>query len=502
MTSATPALSARRRILAFIAIPLLALVALAGWAYSSPVGSSPDDDFHLVSIWCGAAADPEFCAPGAAESERLVSPDLFSSAYCFVAGPGVSADCQRFLPDQGEVLRPTERGNFEQLYPPVYYFAMSAFAGHDIQISVLTIRIVNSVLFVGLVTLLCFLLPARRRPTLVAAIAVTVVPLGMFLIPSTNPSSWAILSASTLWIALLGYYESRGWRRIALGAVAVLALVVGAGARADSAIYAGVAIVAVVVLCASRTRDFLLASILPAVLGVVALALFLSAGQSSAASTGLVDNTQPVYNNYTLLIGNLLELPWLLTGPFGTWKLGWLDTLLPAFVPFAAVAALGVALLAGIADRGRRKTIVALFVLVLVVLVPFYLLYSSDAIVGTQVQPRYVLPLIILLVGIVLLRVAETPVPTPRWQAWFVAAALTLANSVALHTNLRRYTTGVDAIGGNLDNGPEWWWTLPVSPMGVWAIGTLALGATLFWLASLWNSRATRPVPAPIGATV
>ena len=33
-------------------VPLLAILALACWALASPVGSSPDDNFHLASIWC------------------------------------------------------------------------------------------------------------------------------------------------------------------------------------------------------------------------------------------------------------------------------------------------------------------------------------------------------------------------------------------------------------------------------------------------------------------
>ncbi|MGA1784996.1 MAG: hypothetical protein ACO39R_06415, partial [Pontimonas sp.] len=36
---------------------VLGLVGLGGWALSSPVGSDPDSDFHLASIWC-TTADP------------------------------------------------------------------------------------------------------------------------------------------------------------------------------------------------------------------------------------------------------------------------------------------------------------------------------------------------------------------------------------------------------------------------------------------------------------
>ena len=35
-----------------VALPLALLVVFGSWAVTSPVGASPDDDYHLSSIWC------------------------------------------------------------------------------------------------------------------------------------------------------------------------------------------------------------------------------------------------------------------------------------------------------------------------------------------------------------------------------------------------------------------------------------------------------------------
>ncbi|WP_369124737.1 hypothetical protein, partial [Glaciimonas sp. Cout2] len=59
---------------------------------------------------------------------------------------------------------------------------MGAFAGQDIPLSVILMRVFNAVLFVGITTALYFLLPFRRRPILAWSLAITLVPLGMFLI--------------------------------------------------------------------------------------------------------------------------------------------------------------------------------------------------------------------------------------------------------------------------------------------------------------------------------
>ena len=69
-----------------------------------------------------------------------------------------------------------------------------------------------------------------------------------------------------------------------------------------------------------------------------------------------------------------------------------------------------------------------------------------------------------------------------------VGGALIVANAVALHTNIRRYISGLDVVDWNLNHHVEWWWDIPVSPMVIWAIGSLAFaGATIIVL--LWLHR-------------
>jgi hypothetical protein len=82
--------------------------------------------------------------------------------------------------------------------------------------------------------------------------------------------------------------------------------------------------------------------------------------------------------------------------------------------------------------------------------------------------------MIIILVGISLLRVDQRARTLNPLQRGVVGAALIVAQSVALHTNLRRYITGNDQYGFNLNVDKEWWWNTPIPPMMVWAVGSLA----------------------------
>ncbi|NDB42420.1 MAG: hypothetical protein EB035_05530, partial [Actinobacteria bacterium] len=72
----------------------------------------------------------------------------------------------------------------------------------------------------------------------------------------------------------------------------------------------------------------------------------------------------------------------------------------------------------------------------------------------------------------------ERPLITSKTVSRILICSLTLGNSIALHQTMRRYITGVDVIGWNLNQDAEWWWTVGPSPMTIWLLGTVAFGVT------------------------
>jgi hypothetical protein len=152
-------------------------------------------------------------------------------------------------------------------------------------------------------------------------------------------------------------------------------------------------------------------------------------------------------------------------------------------VPLAAIAAFVAVGVTGLGRKDVRGTIAVLVTAAVLWALPVYVLQAGDDIVGEQVQPRYLLPLIVLLGGLLVLVPAGRPaLSLARLPAYTVAAALAGVNLVALHMNIRRYVTGVDGAGPNLDAGSEWWWALPVGPSAVWIIGAMAYAALVFLL--------------------
>ncbi len=470
------ALRMSRRVIALAGVPVALFIALAAWALASPVGSSPDDDYHLASIWCAGGAEPGLCDQGRTDDQRLV-PEIFGESTCFRFKPDVSAACQD---DTSTQLVSTKRGNFSGDYPPVYYATMHLFASTHIAESVIVMRLVNAALFVGATTALFFMLAPGRRGALVWGSLVTLVPLGVFLIPSQNPSSWAVIAAATLWVALVGYWQAPSTRlRIGFGAFATLLTVMASGARADAATYSAMTVVVTTIIAAPRSRSSIQRAILPVILIFIAAALFLAAGDSAIITRDAATSDRSVSAIVMLIIFNLVDMPALWAGALGTRGLGWLDTSMPSTVWFSMIGVLLAIVLVGLRSLNRRKSAALVIVFVTLIAVPLYILVSEGIFVGAGVQPRYVYPLMIVLVGVVTFGFRRSDLGMTRVQLWVVGVAIVVANAVALHTNLRRYITGDDVKSVNLNGGREWWWNLPVSPNMVWAVGALSFAAAV-----------------------
>ena len=475
--------------------PALVMIALLAWVFASPMGSSPDDDFHLASIWCANGARTDLCQPGPTAKSRIV-PAAVHEAPCFAEDPDKSAGCQ--LKEFSFNPKPTvttTRVNTGNQYPPVFYAVMNLFAGPNILVSVVLMRIFTALLFVALTTALFVLLPAARRQTLVLMWMITTVPLGIFLLTSNNPSSWAVIGIGSAWIALLGYFETVGRRKIALGALFALSVVMAAGARGDAAAYAVVAIGAVGILKFAWTKRFWLEALLPIVMVIVSAVFFLISRQTASGESGFGGNggaptvggtgaAEQTLHGFGLFAYDLLNAPSLWAGVFGGWPLGWLDTPMPAVVSLGAVAVFVAVGFVGFRQLGWRKAVVLALTALVLWLLPVYVLVQGGDTVGNAVQPRYLLPLIVLAGGILLLASRGRQYVFGRGQIVLVVVVLAVVNLIALELVIRRFVTGNGELGLNLDTGDKWWWgSFPFSPNVVWILGSLAFAAALVVLA-------------------
>ncbi len=491
-------------------VPALAGLGLtlmgSAWALSSPVGSSPDDDYHLASIWCAWGAS-ESCLVENSEAfpddprYSIFSVPKSLDFQCFVETAPASAIC---LEDQedGWIRGRVNRGEGSN-YPPGFYLAMRAFAGSNVEVSVVAMRIFNS-LIAGL---LLFAALVIVRPALRRAVALTwlvgVIPFGIWFIASTNPSSWAIISGGLFWAFFGNWLGSRSltsprawW---SLGGVIVTGMM-GALARSDAALALGVTSIAVGLFLwpvLRRHPKRLLLFLIPFPFIALGLGYRLrSLGLSSGLQLGTMGEDQSFAGLAAQWVRYTGEFPALVAGMLGAGEPEFLqasvyifgianqDILLPSLVIVLNLAVIGAVIFWGLSSYSWPK-VVALTALTLSMLA-LPLITLSRFNFANMYQPRYLLPLFLAFVGIAA-TVGVRRVPRlRRVQTYGLALCAVLVGSSSLLATVRRFTNGQEETWLSFAFEPQWWWEALPHPLVFVAIGTAStvlFTGSLSWLA-------------------
>jgi len=467
----------------------LVLVGIA-WGLSSPVGSSPDDDFHLPSIWCAPTAPDDLCrdlGPSSRDGFRRVevSASLGPDVACYRYQMFESAGCQRL--GTSDVIETTAN---DDLYPGGYYFLMGSFAREGVAQSVVLMRLINFVVCVALLVASALLAPARIRRSAAVALIATSVPMTLFLFSSTNPSGVVIASSSAIWMMLHALLEPAERRaRVLQVAVLVVAATLALTSRSDAGMFFVIAAIAVA-FSQPRARLKEIASHRVVIILLAASAVFMAIALISRfPDAGIGIGMQRA--DYERSLGevffyNVVNLPLMWTGGLGGQGLGWLDTPIPLVVSFVAVPLVVFLIVLGYreASTGGRRSVA--WLLGMLVVIPFYVMASDRSLVGEIFQARYLLPLLPIAVMCALesTRFARGEVSL-RSAAFVGVVALSIAQAAALHANMRRYVTGVEIRVLDLDANREWWW-----PWGPSANVVLMMGVVGFtvvaWRIARW----------------
>jgi hypothetical protein len=469
-----------------------AIVSLSGWALSSPIGSSPDDTFHLPSIWCGQGFRDGLCEEFSDGTTAKVPLTTFTNSDCFAFNEEKSGKCT-----YDTTLSPRAGVNLlTELYPPVFYWSMSWFASSDVAWSTITIRIASAVFFVLATALVVAALPHHLKRVPIVTFLITSVPLGVFLIASTNPSGFSYISLilffSTFSAFLIAQQARAKW---ILGALALLFSLIASGSRADASAFVVIAIGLAYLVSLSKKVFTPINAFITVLTILIAIYFYTSIGtaQSVVFSEGLGNPSVDPANAPGFFV-TLAGLPNLWVGVFGVTGLGWLDTPMPTIVWGLSLGIFMALIFSAVRWFRIRQTLAVTASIFFVTAIPLYILVQSGLEVGQQVQPRYLLPLIALVAATALHR------PTSKWglhftnaQVFIIGIGLFVSNSIALHLNTRRYVTGMDVMGVNLDEGIEWWWdAFFLSPNAVWFIATLA---SALMLISIWKLRHDLELP-------
>lgn len=434
-------------------------------ALLSPPGATHDEWFHAASIWCGHGVEAPQCAEISIEDGRqfaLTNMNPFN--------------CQRLA---GEVLQcPTQERNQSSsimndgLYPSFFYFALSWFVIPSSEMSFATTRIFSAFAVSLIFGLTMYLLPRRYRTVLTLVSLTSFSATGFYLFASINPSSWTSAGVGIGWLsfhAATVSSELSRMRRALLIAIGSTASLMAVGSRYDGYIFVAFVVILILIHAlwirsATRGREIL----------VVAA----SAGPASLVLLELVSPFSPLEymrllytfnagepDNVSFLTHNLLQgLPNALLA------LGTIPTMSQVVLP-QIVFVVGIALLANVmfrtfSPRNILQISGFIFGVLLISLVIAAQVAFNDQRNQGAIEPRYVYPLLIFVVG---------------W--WYLLGPADLYRSISSHLRpaaiantvvffltmstvaerfVDRQTFGVRY----LPEGPDqWWWTwLPVGP--------------------------------------
>ena len=499
---------ARSRYLLAVLLVVAVIAASLAWVVSSPVGSSPDEDFHVGSMWCPPPVDESGCVLSEEDGKPAVMvPQTAARRFvtCYVLTSDASARCT--LEASDDVAAPTSRWD-DGNYPWGYYQFAHLFVQHSTNRAVLALRAFNALLAIGLLGAIIALADSGLRRAISVALTVAWLPMGFYFIAGMNPSSWAMTGTFAFASALLASTRSEGRRRVGLVACALAGAVLACTSRGDSAFFLFVITVALAFAVPLSRR------IVPeACLACVASALGIWVmSRTNVAASHLASGSEVSGESWWhIMYLNVSALPDYLRGFVGyLFGPGWNDVSYQGTVSSGASLVV-VALLAwSLRSLSWRRVLSALVVAGAITGVPVVIGVRGHFSNVEVYQPRYMLPLFAVFLLMLLApspardkggrSLGSRPFRVPQGVAGrvgtgLVAAVWALTNARALYLVIERYAFGrtahgmpIDLSTRNLSDGNEWWWpSAPVGPMTVWVIGALAGFVAIALAAYLWG---------------
>jgi hypothetical protein len=466
-------------------IVVAGVVSFTAWAFASPIGAPPDGDFHLASIWCAQGDRLGMCKVEKVKDSNqveLLTPRTFSryqnpyGHFCYVGNSGASAGCTNIV-DETSVTELVASGRIfpvDQVSSPFYDFN-SRLSSRNIETSAFKIRFANVLFFIGIASLLLTIFRKYRVATSLAFL-VGLGPWGSFLISSIHPSAWTITLLPLFLVCLFVVIREKSIvLRIFAGLAALLIWFTTQDIRNDARYFLVISMFTAIIWGLKIRHDLTSQPLWLKVSGVGALFIIyvqlLHPLVRNVIGAFGVSQLDKVFNLTTT------KVPLTLMNLFGgNYGLGSSDTPLSDLVVFCGVASLFLIVYTTAQRVSKRNWLIVFLMSTLLVLLT---LRADLDNVGTS--GRYILPLYLMCL-ITYLASVETsflrPLITSRTISRILIFTLTLGNSIALHQTMRRYITGVDVIGWNLNKNAEWWWTVGPSPMTIWMLGTLAFGVT------------------------
>jgi hypothetical protein len=394
------------------------------WAISSPIGSAADDGFHLTSIWC-AWGEHKTCQNIEDGAIKLVPEKISGHPPCFVTWPWADQNGQCISQVSENLVEVSffNRGS----YPPLFYSAMRIFVGENSEKSVLMMRIFNAFLSSIMLFVAAFVSPFFIRRALFVTWGAAIIPIGIFFIPSTNPSSWTITGIGTFWAflySLLFNIKTRNFEKIKFAFIGTfISCLISFGSRFDSGIYLLLIFLSIIILFLSKSliknRQKIILKVSAMVIPIIFYFFVVNFKRyGSGFSFPLAEETTPDQPN--AIVNLLMEFPSFFVGIFGgqypdrfqytgnlgvnfKYGVGWLEFNFPSITGITIAMSVFSLFLVGLHSAKLNRIFSILFLFTCTLLIMIFVRGLNRFMDDTYFQPRYFLPIIMVTLSIALI---------------------------------------------------------------------------------------------------
>ena len=468
------------------------------WGFSTPMVAGPDDDFHVQSAMC-AHGDREGICIKSRTSSFFYVPSAVTYAYECQVKTGPSCLSRELLNEHVAMLPVARVNQGMNFYPSIYYYVHGLLVNNNYESSIIKMRMLNVFIFITLFTATYFAVSSRLKRVLVGTIALFATPLTLWIAASNNPTSWAVIGSLVYSVNFLNLCQENSYRSknmiLNLGLM-TLSTVIAVGARSDAAI--GLMLVTGMWFLSQGLKNYRLhfGFIARCVLAInlVYMTICLVTVRQSGM---LIDVSSKVDNGNSALnaIRNLASLPNLFLGNLSisissisldSWRfLGGVSRLnvgIPSVVGlFYGTLLLG-ALIGGIRTMDEASKLVIKAMVAVVFLGPLWLLQVNHSEIGDLVQPRYLLPILIVCVATVFFSwdMDYMPIRLKRFSYIFFASA---ANTIGIGAVIEHYLSDQDGIESRAS---EIYWSSSFAPSAQTII-LLTLCSSLIWYNSCYT---------------
>jgi hypothetical protein len=480
-TKSTGAIGKRRIVQAMVAL----LITMVCWSLSNPPGSTPDEWFQLGSIWCANGIDDKHCLelyPGGEKSPYATGLADIDSQSCLV---DTRSAIQRCSEVQFGIHLRAESG-----YPVWYYRFMNLFVPIGNSLSVLTMRMMNSLIAVGFLFLQLQLCDRRKKISILTAFTFTLFPMAIFLLSSIHPSGWALTGVANGWLFLLTAISKPKLRPLHIRLAWIGWIVCGLmtmASRYEAFLYFAASNLIAIAATYPPTRWLRWKIILPTtatlVLGGIAI---LRLNEIASWALKFPFQPQPGQNKNAEWISHwVLQLIAVPVESLGTGLIGQRPLIIPHVVWIV-----GIALLGGVLLFSFIKTSVSQLVAFCgsLIMLAFIVLSFSGRLERDffNLSGRYIIPLVPFIVGLCIY-LSKSPVQLMEIRRLRILAIvlLSVTHAIALHSVVETYVDGQSFAFLPISVGESgWWWIgLPFGPNFIVLVGTLSFAKflTLIW---------------------